>query len=417
LSKVIPAWFALVLCLAALALSSKPAASQTNPPATTPSTNRTADKMSFRPVDPLNSAAFDHFYNQDYERAIQDFDQILHRHPDDPFAMNHLLTAVLFRELYRMGVLDTGEYANDSFVAAQHQPPDPKAQQQIKDLVQKALKVEEDQLNGSPNNVDALYARGVTRAQFSTYTALVEHAWFSALRNAVGARHDHERVLELSPGMTEAKLIVGAHNYVVGNLPWGVKAAVSMVGLGGNTEKGLRYLQECAAGNGETSIDARILLVLFLRREKRYDESLKMVRGLVESYPRNLLMAVEEGNLLRASGHNPEAAAIYQKVWQAGREGRYGTLHYEIAALALGELLRSQKDYGSAVVAYELVSQVTTPSLEVLQKANLGAGEMYDLLKKRDLALKKYQAVIAINANTPQAESARKFSKEPYKGD
>jgi tetratricopeptide (TPR) repeat protein len=417
LSKVIPAWFALVLCLAALALSAKPAASQTNPPATTPSTNRTADKMSFRPVDPLNSAAFDHFYNQDYERAIQDFDQILHRHPDDPFAMNHLLTAVLFRELYRMGVLDTGEYANDSFVAAQHQPPDPKAQQQIKDLVQKALKVEEDQLNGSPNNVDALYARGVTRAQFSTYTALVEHAWFSALRNAVGARHDHERVLELSPGMTEAKLIVGAHNYVVGNLPWGVKAAVSMVGLGGNTEKGLRYLQECAAGNGETSIDARILLVLFLRREKRYDESLKMVRGLVESYPRNLLMAVEEGNLLRASGHNPEAAAIYQKVWQAGREGHYGSLHYEIAALALGELLRSQKDYGGAAAAYELVSQVTTPSPEVLQKANLGAGEMYDLLKKRDLALKKYQAVIAINANTPQAESARKFSKEPYKGD
>jgi tetratricopeptide (TPR) repeat protein len=414
-----------MFCFGLLVVGSIEAASQSGVPATNPSTSsqtvtgpmasRPTDKLSYRPTDPLNAAAFDHFYNLDYDRAVQDFDQVLHRHPDDPFAINHLLTAILFRELYRMGVLDTGEYANDSFVEAQHQPPDPKVQQQIKDLVQKALKLEEADLNSHPDDVDALYARGVTRAQFSTYTALIERAWFSALRNAVGARHDHERVLELAPGMSEAKLIVGAHNYVVGNLPWGVKAAVSMVGLGGNAEKGLKYLQECAAGNGETSVDAKILLVLFLRREKRYDESLQIVRGLVESYPRNILMAVEEGNLLRVSGHHQEAAAVYRKVWQAGRDGHYGSLHYEIAALGLGELLRGQKDYSGAAAAYELVSQVAQPSPEVLQKANLGAGEMYDLLQKRDLALKKYQAVITTNASTQQAESARRFIKEPYK--
>ncbi len=401
----------LLLGVVLLALGLKPAIGQSSVPAASPQT----DKLSYRPTDPLNPVAFDHFYNLDYDRAVQDFEQVLHRHPDDPFAINHVLTAVLFRELYRMGVLDTGEYANDSFVGAQHQPADPKVQQQIKDLVQKALKLEEDRLNTQPNDIDALYARGVTRAQFATYTALIEHAWFSALRNAVGARHDHERVLELSPGATEAKLIVGTHNYVVGNLPWGVKAAVSMVGLGGNAEKGLKYLQECAAGNGETSIDARILLVLFLRRERRYDEALKMVRGLVESYPRNVLMAVEEGNLLRASGHNPEAAAVYRKVWQAGRDGRYAGLHYEIAALGLGDLLRSEKDYGGAAAAYELVGEVTQPSPEILQKANLAAGEMYDLQQKRDLAMKKYQAVIATNGSTPQAESARKYMKDAYK--
>jgi tetratricopeptide (TPR) repeat protein len=403
----------LMFCVVLLALGLEPATCQSSVPAA----GQPADKLSYRPPDPLNAAAFDHFYNLDYDRAVQDFDQVLHRHPDDPFAVNHVLTAVLFRELYRMGVLDTGEYANDSFVGAQHQPPDPRVQQQIKDLVQKALKLEQDRLDTHPNDVEALYARGVTRAQFSTYTALIERAWFSALRNALGARHDHERVLELSPGMSEAKLIVGAHNYVVGNLPWGVKAAVSMVGLGGNTEKGLKYLQECAAGNGETSVDAKILLVLFLRRERRYGESLQIVRGLVESYPRNVLMAVEEGNLLRVSGRDPEAAAVYRKVWQAGREGHYPGLHYEIAALGLGELLRGQEDYNGAAAAYEMVNEVTQPSSEVLQKANLGAGEMYDLLQKRDQAMKKYQAVIASNGSTPQAESARKFIKDPYKGD
>jgi tetratricopeptide (TPR) repeat protein len=374
-----------------------------------------AESLSFRPNDPLNRTAFDHFYNLDYDRAVQEFDQVLQKHPDDPFAVNHLLTGVLFRELYRMGALNTGEYANDSFIRAAHRPADPKVKQQIKDLVQSALQIEEKHLNANSKDVDALYARGVTRAQFATYTAMVEHAWFSALRNAVGARHDHERVLELAPEDTQAKLIVGAHNYVMGSLPLAVRAGVTMLGIGGNKEKGLQYLRECAQGTGETSTDAKILLVLFLRREHRYEEALPIARGLIQSYPRDVLMALEEGNLLRAQSHDQEAAAVYRKIWQAGREGRYVGLHYEIAPLSLGDLLRSQKDYVNAVAAYDQVNEAPAPDPEILQKANLGAGEMYDLLQKRELAIKRYQAVVATDAATPFAESANHYLKDPYR--
>ena len=372
-------------------------------------------QLTFRPPDPLNATAFDHFYNLDYDRAVQGFQQVLDRHPDDPFALNHLLTAVLFRELYRMGSLDTGDYANDSFIGTAHRPADPKVKQQIKDLVDRAEKLEEKQLAANPNDVDALYARGVTRAQFATYTALIERAWFSALRNAVGARRDHERVLELAPSNTDAKLIVGAHNYVMGSLPWGVKMAVALVRLGGSKEKGIQYLYDSADGTGETSVDARIVLMLFLRREHRYEEALTIARSLIPQYPQNVLMALEEGNLLRAEGRNPEAAAAYRRIWQAGQEGRFPGLHYEMAALSLGYLLRSQKDYAGAAAAYEQVTEVEHPDPEFLQKANLGAGEMYDLLQKRDLAIKKYQAVVATNANTPPADTARKRMKDAYR--
>jgi tetratricopeptide (TPR) repeat protein len=314
-----------------------------------------------------------------------------------------------------MGALNAGEYASDGFVRSAHRPADEKTKAQINELVQRALKLEEKSLAANPNTVDALYARGVTRAQFATYTALVEHAWFSALRNAVGARRDHERVLELNSGDTQAKLIVGAHNYVSGSLPWGVKVAAAMVGLGGSKEKGLEYLQQCAAGSGETSVDAKILLALFLRREHRYDEALQMARDVIPRYPRNVLLALEEGNLLRAAARGQEAASVYRKIWQAGRAGQYPGLHYEIAALSLGDLLRSQKDFGGAAAAYEQVPRAPQPDPEVLQKANLGAGEMYDLLNKRDLALARYQAVIATNANTPPSETARKRMKDAYR--
>jgi tetratricopeptide (TPR) repeat protein len=373
--------------------------------------------VTYRPADPLNASAFDHFYNMDYDRSVQEFQKILDRHPDDPFAVNHLLTAVMFRELYGMGALNTADYANDSFVGTPHHPADPKAKEQIKGLVDRAEKLEEQKLKADPKDVDALYARGNTRAQFSTYTALVERAWFSALRNAVGARHDHERVLELSPQYTDAKLVVGAHNYVMGSLPWGVKVAVSLVGLSGSKEKGIEYLYEVAHANTENSVDAKIALLLFLRREHRYSEGLVLLRGLIQQYPQNVLMALEEGTLLRSLKQYPEAAAAYRKVWDTGRAGKYPGLHYETAAEYLGDLLRSQKDYSGAAAAYELVGQAQQPDSEILQKSNLGAGEMYDLQQKRELATRKYQAVIAVNSATPPAEIARKRLKEPYRAD
>src|SRR5260370_1073592 len=264
----------------------------------------------------------------EYDRGMQGFEKVVDQRPNDPSAVNHLMSAVLMRALYRMGAMNTGEYANDSFVGEAHRAADPKVKERIKQLVERAETLEEQQLKTNPNNVDAVYARGVTRAQFSLYTALVERAWFSALRNAVGARHDHERVLELNP------------NYV----------------------------------------DRR-----------------------------------EEGNLRGASGHAPEAAGGYGRVWQSGREGKYGNLHYETAAWGLGELLRSQKDYAGAASAYELVSQAPEADPETLQKANLAAGEMYDLMQKRDLAMKKYEIVLAQNGSTPPAEQARKHIREAYR--
>ncbi len=382
-----------------------------------PATLRPADfhPADFRPPDPLNQAAFEHYYNLDSDAAIQDFQRILARHPNDPFAVNHLLSAIQMRELYRMGAMNTGDYSNDNFIGKAHRPADPAQKQRIKQLVEQAEKLENAELARNPDNVDMLYARGVTRGQFALYTALIERAWFSALRNAVGARRDHERVLELDPQYTDAKLVVGAHNYVMGNLPLAVKIAVALVGLSGDKEKGLQYLNDAYHANGETSVDAGIVLMVFLRREHRYAESLQIAGAIGPRFPRNYLLPLEEANLLRVSGKTDEAEEQYRRVWQNGREGKYGNLHYEITVIGLGDLFRNEKKYSAAAAAYELVNEVTDADPELLQKANLGAGEMYDQLQKRDLAVKKYEAVVATNSGNAEADKARKRIKDAYR--
>ncbi len=369
----------------------------------------------FRPADRLNQSAFEHYYNLDYDAAIQDFEKILERHPNDPFALNHLLSAIQVRELYRMGAMNTGEYSNDSFIGQAHRPADTAQKQRIKEMVEQAEKLEDAELASNPKNVDMLYARGVTRGQFALYTALIERAWFSALRNAVSARRDHERVLELDPHYTDAKLVVGAHNYVMGSLSFGVRMAVSLAGLSGDKDKGLQYLNDAYHSNGETSVDAGVVLMVFLRREHRYGDALQIARSIGPRFSRNYLFPLEEANLLRASGKNDESEEQYRRIWQNGREGKYGNLRYEIAAIGLGDLLRSKKKYQAAAAAYEQVSEVAGADPELLQKANLGAGEMYDQLQKRDLAVKKYEAVVAVNSGNAEADKARKRIKDAYR--
>ncbi|HTV55234.1 MAG TPA: hypothetical protein VMI06_09990 [Terriglobia bacterium] len=365
--------------------------------------------------DPLVRTALDRLYNMDYDRSIAVFERVLERHPQDPAAVNHLASAVLLRELYRMGAMNSGEYANDSFIGEAHRPADPDAKARIKQLIARAEILESEELKTNGDNVNALYDRGITRAQFALYTALVERAWFSALRSAVGARRDHERVLQLDPNYLDAKLVVGTHYYVIGSLSWGVKAAVAMIGLSGTKEKGLQYLREVADSGCENTVDAKVVLSLFLRREHRYEEARALMSGLSAHYPGNYLFPVEEANLLRAEGRVAEASNQYRRVWQSGREGTYDGLHYEIAAWGLGEMLRSQKDYAGAAVAYDLVAEARDPDPETLQKADLAAGEMYDLLQKRELAVRKYEMVVAENATTAPAQQARRLIRQAYR--
>ena len=254
--------------------------------------------------NPVVKRAFDDFYNQDYDRAVRTFEILVKEHPDDPFATNYLFSAILFRELYRIGALETEGYANNSFMDRRASLPlDPAVRARILELGRRAEAQANHLLAQNPNDVDALYARGTARALVCVYMGMGEKAWLSGLRAAIAARRDHERVLELEPDYVDAKLVVGIHNYMIGSLTWPVRVSASIVGIGGNKKKGLNMLRQLANAGSLASPDAKIALALFLRREQAYDEALQLVQGMSAAYPRSCMIALEYAHLLAAAGH------------------------------------------------------------------------------------------------------------------
>ena len=366
--------------------------------------------------DAATRKGFDYFYNLEYDKALREFEATQQVHPDDPFAVNHILSTVIFKELYRIGALDTEAYAADSFLTKKHpEPLDPKVHDRVKQLSEQSLVLSQGRLDKNPNDVDALYARGITRGLRATYLGMGEKAWFAALRSAVSARHDHERVLELDPKYVDAKLLIGTDLYIIGSLSWPAKVAASVVGIGGNKQKGLDYLRQVVAGaHSEVASDGKIVLALFLRREEKYDEALKVVSGMQSDFPRNFLVASEYAHLMNAAGHGPEAIAAYRKVLAGCRSNAYSGCRIEVPAYGLGEALRGQRQYQEAAEAYDLSSSHGNDP-ELRQRATLAAGEMYDVLQERDAALEKYRTVIAEDSSSGAADLARRYMKQSYK--
>lgn len=378
-----------------------------------------ADQPAVHPsLSPLAKRGFDHFYNMESDRAIRDFENLVKEHPQDPFANNYLLTAVLFKELYRIGALDTESYADDSFMDLKPKRQfDPEVAKRVRELINRTESLCNERLAKNPNDIDALYARGVARGMRSTYMGMGEKAWLAAVKSALSARRDHEKVLQLDPNYIDAKMVVGVHNYIIGSLNWFYRSMIAIAGVTGNRQKGLQYLREVADANCPASMDAKIALALFLRREQKYPEALTVVKSMVDEYPKNYMAAVEYANLLNASGKGPEAVTAFRKVLEGCKESKYPVCEPSTVAFRLGITLRGQRRFDEAAQAFDEVSTFPEVDKKLLQRSKLAAGQMYDAINQRDQALKKYNEVLTADRSTPEAQLAKKYVNKPYRQD
>src|SRR5438270_8626385 len=126
---------------------------------TPPSARPLGSKLST--LDPDTAGGFSHLYNLQYDKAIAAFDRTLKRYPTDPFALNHLLQAIVLKEMYRLNALDTTLYADNGFLAGKPLASDPQVKARILELADEGIRFANERLKLDPNDVDALYARGV----------------------------------------------------------------------------------------------------------------------------------------------------------------------------------------------------------------------------------------------------------------
>ena len=369
-------------------------------------------------LDPLVREAFEHFYQLDYPGAVERFQRVHEAHPGDPQATALVLDALLFQELYRLDLLDTTFYANDGFLTGRHAiEEDYKTRDRILGLADEAIREADWRIEKNPNDVDALYARGWARSLKCTYLAMVERGFGAGFRLAMKAKDDNQRVLQLDPEYVDAKLVVGVYEYVVGALPLPFKLLIGFAGITGSKNRGLEMLADAGNRGVATSVEARTVTALFLRREARYKEAVLVVRTLKNQYPRDFLFCLEEANLRKDAGEGMEAVGAYREIIaNSAKPGYFAEARLELAFFGLGDALRGQRHYTEAAQAYEEAAFTKAVGPELKIRSMLAAGQCHDLNGERKLAIQDYQMAIDGGPNTSRADSARKYLRTPYQG-
>jgi tetratricopeptide (TPR) repeat protein len=374
-------------------------------------------------TDPINLTpevreAHNLFYNLDYDGALSRFEAIQRANPQNPMAANYVLMTLIFRELYHQDLLDTTYYAHDSFIFSKRDVSVPEAiHQRIDKLTDSIVAMCDQQIKQNPNNPNTYFARGYAKGMHSAFLTLAFHSYYASARQGLSSRQDSEEALRLDPNYADAKMAVGIQQFAVASLPRFLRIMIGITGVTGNKEKGLDLLRQCAADGTVNRVECRTSLALFLRHDARYAEALNVMHGLSQDYPRDYLFRLEEANLAKDKGDGPTAIATYKRVLaDATKPGYFTDPRLQMAYFGLAETQRGQNLIADAAQNYLNAAAQPKCSDWVRRRAQLAAGQMFDLLHQREKAVEQYQRAAAPGGDQSQAEDARKYLKTPYTG-
>ncbi len=369
-------------------------------------------------LTPLVREAHEHFYNLDYDGALTRFETVQRENPRNPMAANYVLMVLIFRELYHQDLLDTTYYAHDSFLTSKRSVPVPQAtRDRIESLTNSSIAMCDQLVKADPRDKNAYFARGYARGMHAAFITLVDHSYVAAARQGYASRGDSEQVLRIDPDYADAKMAMGIQQFAVASLPRILRIMIGITGVTGNKEKGLDLLREAAAHGIVTVVESRTALSLFLRHDARYPEALAVQRGLAEQYPRDYLFRLEEANLTKDSGDGPAAIAAYRAVIADARKPNFFIdPRLQMAYFGMADTQRGQNMIEEAAQNYLEAAAQPKCSDWLRRRAQLNAGQMFDLLRQRDQAMKQYQLASAGGGDQSQADAARKYLKTPYTG-
>jgi tetratricopeptide (TPR) repeat protein len=369
-------------------------------------------------LDPMVRDAYEHFYTLDFDGALSRSGAVLKAHPQEPMAYGYELMFTVFRELYHQDLLDTTYYAHDNFLTSKRNVPVPPAtRQRIEWLTDTGIRAADERIKANGNDKNAYFARGYLRGLHAVFITLADHSYVAAARQGYEARNDSEQVLKIDPQYTDAKMAVGIQRFAVASLPRWVRMVVGIFGVGGNRELGLSMLRECAEHGVVTKVESRTALSLFLRHDGRYPEALEVQHGLAVEYPHDYLFRLEEANLTKDEGNGPGAIAVYKEVLaDAGKPGYFVDARLQLAWFGLADTQRGQNDITDAAENYLKAADQPECSDWLRKRAQLNAGEMYDLLQQRAKAVGLYQMAASGGGDQSQADAARRLMKTPYAG-
>lgn len=263
-----------------------------------------------------------HFFQLEYDQAIDAYQRQRWETPDDPNVYNHIANAFLYKELHRFGMAQSGSFKEDNkFLKWDELELRPEVKESFEQYMLYGRQLAEKKLEESPADRWALYTASQNYLLDASYRFFILKEYIAALQFGDRAHDLAKKNIKHHPDYVDAYFVAGVQEYIFGSLPWYIKMVVALGGVGGNKEKGLEWVRMAAEKGDETREQARIVLTTLLRREGKPAEAAKIMESLAEQYPKNYVYRIELGSIYRDAGDLSKSLEILQRTLQKAENG------------------------------------------------------------------------------------------------
>ena len=332
---------------------------------------------------------------------------------------NHVAQGILYREMLRSGALESQLVSgNNPFLRRPKMEISQNDKQRFQYCIDQAIKISEAELSRNPNDLDALWGVSVAHGLRSNYLFLVEKSWMDSLHEATAARKANARIRELDPKDVDARLVFGLNEYVVGSLPFYMRALGFLGGFHGDKADGIRQLEMVAAQGTRNRYDAQVLLAAIYRRERDPRKALPLLNELANRFPRNHLFRLEQVQMYSDTGDKQNALRVLAEVENLRASGApgYASLNPGKILYFRGNLLFWYNDLPGALADLkEVTRQASELDLNTAVLAWLRLGQIEDLQGDHDAAIAAYREAIKAAPKSEAAEEAKGYTNNPYR--
>lgn len=353
--------------------------------------------------DARTKRGVDYIYNLEFEKADQEFRELVKMRPRHP--AGHFFLAMV--QWWRILIDIDNEQYDDQF----H-----KALDDVIDLC-------DELLDENEGDITALFFKGGSIG-FKGRLQAHRSEWLAAANAGRRALPIVREASALDPDNYDILLGTGIYNYYAAVIPDQypfVKPLLLFIPPG-DRQKGIQQLTSASQRGKYAAIEATYFLMqLYYLHEKNYGMALSYALTLNERFPNNVLFHKYLGRCYAALSNWVHVEKVCSDIVErvhAGRRG-YNEEAEREAQYYLGSAAMSTGKHTDALPHFWRCDELSRkldkkePSGFMIM-ANLKAGQVYDLLSKRDLAVSQYRKVLAMREYRDSYKQAEQFLKTPF---
>jgi tetratricopeptide (TPR) repeat protein len=370
----------------------------------------------------LMEEAYEASYNLDYDLSLADYEKALAADPQNPELHSYIAYTLLYRELLRDGALDSELVTgNNSFVRRAKMEPPPDIERRFNAETDETLRLCQARLALNPRDAMALHIQAVALGQRANWGFLVRKTWMASLSDSTKAHKLDTEATQIDPNFWDARLIQGVYDYIVGSLPWSMRAVGFVAGFHGDRARGIQTIEEVAQKGKANKVDAEIVLCALYRRENRTARAIALVQQLMQRFPRNYLFRFELAQMYGAAGQRKQALDTLAEIARRKRDDvpGYARVPWEKVYFETGNLQFWFDDLDRALDNLKKVT--SSPQLLSDLDLNTGVmalmreGQIYDLQNRHNLAVPVYRQAMQLAPEADAARESRHYIDSPYR--